>query len=105
MNFLELQFLWLVGSLERLATMGILKPDLPFQVAPDFIDDFLYADEHRQQLFEDDVALLSLFNLYVQNECTEIPQQEDLDKIFQILLVYKNDREKLLVPALNSMIQ
>lgn len=89
----ELQVLWVVGALERLATLGVLQ-DTPLQVSPDAIDLFLDLDENVKYLFADDEELKELTKVIIESESKQT-SKEDINHILDYIVEYKNNRTKL----------
>jgi len=44
----ECKLMWVVGALQRLATLGMIGPDIPLKLSGSAVDDYLYIDEHRK---------------------------------------------------------
>jgi hypothetical protein len=57
MNNLE-KVLWVIGSLERLATLGLLDADVPYAVSPHGIDQYLKIDENRESITTEEITTI-----------------------------------------------
>jgi hypothetical protein len=93
----EYKVLWVVGSLERLATLKLLDGDIPLRLSQDALDDYLIADEHRQRLFNSDFEVAEVFSGVSMNTDTK---PEDCETLIQLLIEYKNTRTELVKYAL-----
>lgn len=97
----ECKVIWVVGALERLATLGMLNSDVPLTLTQDAIDDYIAIDNDRQYLFESDFEIAQIFRA-IANESNEREVDEDgMCSVIQLLLNYKNDREELVREALS----
>lgn len=97
----ECKVLWVVGAAERLATLGLLSPNIPIHLTPDAIDDYVQIDNHRDILFESDFEIASIFTELAKNGNAEDVEQEDLNKIIYLILEYKNNRNEIVKYALS----
>jgi len=98
----EMKVLWVVGALERLATLGALNSDIPLTLTQDAIDDYISIDNDRQYLFESDFEIAQIFRA-IANESNEREVDEDsMCDVIELLLHYKNDREALVKCALSA---
>lgn len=93
----EYKVLWVIGSLERLATLKIIDGDIPFRLSQDALDDYLFADNYRQRLFNSDTEVEDVFSGVSMNTETK---PEDYNTLVQLLLEYKNNRTELVKYAL-----
>jgi hypothetical protein len=50
----HLKTLWVIGALERLATLGFLDKEIPWKVSQSAIDHWQRADENRFSLFQNE---------------------------------------------------
>ena len=64
----ECKVMWVVGAAERLATLGMLSPDIPCRLTADAVDDYLEIDHHRNILFESDFEIASIFNALASSD-------------------------------------
>jgi hypothetical protein len=101
MTISEIKILWVVGALERLATLGMLSSDIPLKLTPDAVDDYIEIDNHRNLLFSDDFEIAQIFLAIAktENEC-EV-SDDDMNDIIKLILEYKNNRTELVKYALS----
>ncbi len=97
----ECKVMWVVGALERLATLGVIGPDIPLQLSADAVEDYIEIDNHRNLLFESDFEIVSIFNALSKAECEDEPTPEDVDAIVDLILQYKNNRTEIVKFALS----
>jgi len=97
----ECKVLWVVGAAERLATLGMLSPDIPLRLSSDAVDDYLEIDNHRDILFESDFEIASIFNAIAESENDEEVEPEDTRQIVDLILEYKNNRTEIVKYALS----
>jgi len=93
--------LWVIGAVERLATLGMLSPDIPMRLTPDAVDTFVELDKHRDKLFSDDNEIGDIFRGITRCENVEEVSDTENDEIVKLILVYKNDRTLLVKYALS----
>ena len=99
----ECKVMWVIGALQRLATLGMIGPDIPLKLTSDAVDDYLYIDEYRQALFESDLEIASIFTTIVSSECDpEVQNSDDIKPLIELLLEYKNNRTKIVKYALSQ---
>jgi hypothetical protein len=98
----ELKAMWVIGSLERLATLGLLY-QTPYVVAPESIDVYLEIDEMRHKLFPVELELKQILKC-ILSETTDNVDPNILDQMYTIILDYKNNREKLVKRCLENSI-
>jgi hypothetical protein len=97
----EMKVMWIVGATERLATLGILSPDIPMKLTADAVDYFIEIDNHRNLLFSCDFEIEQLFKVITKAEsCEEVPDNV-MDQIVELILEYKNNRTELVKKALS----
>ena len=98
----ECKIMWVVGALERLATLGLIGPDIPLKLTSNAVEDYLYIDEHRKLLFESDFEIASIFTELANGECDpELQNHDDTKPIIELLLEYKNNRTQIVKYALS----
>lgn len=98
----ECKVMWVVGALERLATLGMIGPDIPLKLSGSAVDDYLQIDEYREHLFESDFEIASIFTALANSECDpELQDQEDIKPLIDLLLKYKNNRTEIVKYALS----
>jgi hypothetical protein len=97
----ECKVLWVVGAAERLATLGMLSPDIPLRLSSDAVDDYLEIDNHRDILFNSDFEVASIFNELAAIENDEEVEPDDLRNVVDLILEYKNNRTEIVKYALS----
>ena len=66
---LDRKILWVIGSIQRLSTLGIFGDNFPINLSSDAIDFYLELDESRYELFIDPDDMLNVFqNVLSANE-------------------------------------
>ena len=99
----ECKIMWVVGALERLATLGLIGPDVPLKLTANAVEDYLQIDEHRELLFESDFEIASIFTALANDECDpELQNPEDTKPIIDLLLEYKDNRTEIVKYALSQ---
>ena len=98
----ECKVMWVVGALQRLATLGMIGPDIPLKLTPEAVDDYLEIDNHRDLLFESDFEIATIFNALAKDECDPEPEPDDVDAIVDLILEYKNNRTEIVKFALSN---
>lgn len=95
--------MWVVGALERLATLGLIGPDVPLKLSADAVEDYIQIDEHRELLFESDFEIASIFTELANDEA-ENTNPDDIKPIIELLLEYKNNRTEIVKYALSHQL-
>lgn len=98
----EIQVLWTIGALERLAALGLLQ-EPPYQVSQEGIDTYIQIDEHRDKLFSSDDEMKSLLEELLK-DVNGVDDKDLLEDIFMLLRDFKNDRYRLVKYAMNCVI-
>jgi hypothetical protein len=98
----DCKVLWVVGALERLATLGVLNSDVPLTLTQDAIDDYISIDNDRQYLFESDFEIAQIFRAVANVSNERDVDEDDMCSVIELLLHYKNDREELVKYALSQ---
>jgi hypothetical protein len=101
MTISEIKILWVVGALERLATLGMLSSDIPLKLTPDAVDDYIEIDNHRNLLFSDDFEIAQIFLAIAKAENKCEVSDDDMNDIIKLILEYKNNRTELVKYALS----
>jgi len=102
MSIDECKVMWVVGALERLATLGLIGPDIPLKLSSNAIEDYLEIDENRELLFESDFEIASIFTALADDECDpEIQDPNDYKPIIDLLIQYKDNRTQIVKYALS----
>lgn len=97
----EMKVLWVVGALERLGTLGMLNPDVPYKLTSDAIDSFVAIDDLRDKLFPYEEEIGFIFKSLSNN--LDAPAQEDeVDDIIELILEYKNNRTEMFKYAMRN---
>lgn len=99
----ECKVMWVVGALERLATLGLIGPDVPLKLSADAVEDYIQIDEHRELLFESDFEIASIFTELANDEA-ENTNPDDIKPIIELLLEYKNNRTEIVKYALSHQL-
>jgi len=101
----ECKVLWVVGALERLATLGLIGSDIPLKLTSDAVEDYVKIDEHREYLFESDFEIASIVTALINDQCDpELQKPEDTKPLIDLLLEYKNNRTKIVKYALSHQL-
>jgi len=101
MSIDEMKVLWVVGALERLASLGMIGPDIPLRLSSDAIDTYMEIDNRRNLLFESDFEIAKIFDSLTKTECDPEPDSENIDAVVDLILQYKNERTDLVRFALS----
>lgn len=104
LNVNECKVLWVVGAAERLATLGLLSPDIPMKLTADAVDDFIEIDENVDLLFPNDFEIASIFRQIASSENEYEVNKEDTNQVIRLILEYKNNRTELVKYALSHAI-
>jgi hypothetical protein len=96
----ELKVLWVVGAVERLATLGFLNQDVPMQLTSKAIDNFILIDEHRQDIFANEDEIAQIFKHMIGADDVTCADNE-IQPIIDLILQYKNDRTEMVKYALS----
>jgi len=96
----ECKVMWVVGALERLATLGLIGADIPLKLTANAVEDYLEIDEHRELLFDSDFEIASIFNAIANDETDTDP--DDIKPMIELLLEYKNNRTEVVKYALSQ---
>jgi hypothetical protein len=97
----ECKVLWVVGAAERLATLGLLSPDIPMKLTAEAVDDFIEIDENVNLLFPNDFEIASIFRQIASSENEYEVDKEDTNQVIRLILEYKNNRTELVKYALS----
>lgn len=96
----EMKVMWVVGATERLATLGLLSPDIPVKLTADAVDDFIEIDNLRNLLFSNDFEIGQIFKVIAEESYEEVPNNV-MNQIVELILEYKNNRTELVKSALS----
>lgn len=97
----ECKAIWVIGVTERLATLGMLSPDIPVKLSADAVDNFIEIDEHRNLLFPNDFEIAQIFKAIAKSENEVEVEEEDINQIIDLILEYKNNRTEIVKYALS----
>ena len=97
----ECKVMWVVGALERLATLGLIGPDIPLRLSSDAVEDYMQIDDHREHLFESDFEIINIFTELADNEDQD-PDQ--IKPVIELLMQYKNNRTDIVKYALSQQL-
>ena len=97
----ECKVMWVVGALERLATLGLISSDIPLALTADAIDDYMEIDEYRDQLFPNDFEITQIFKGIANSSNEREVELEDMNDVIDLLLEYKNNRTEIVKYALS----
>lgn len=101
----ECKVMWVVGALERLATLGLIGSNIPLKLSSDAVDTYLQIDEYREHLFSSDFEIASLFTALANDECDpELQDPDDLKPVIELLIDYKNNRTDVVKFALSNQL-
>ena len=97
----ESKIIWVVGAAERLATLGLLSPDIPTRLTADAIDDFIEIDRDVDLLFSSDYEIASVFRQIASMFNEREVDEDDVRSVVNLILEYKNNRTNLVKYALS----
>ena len=97
----ECKVLWVVGAAERLATLGLLSPDIPLKLTAEAVDDFIEIDENVDLLFPNDFEIANIFRQIAESNNEYEVEREDINQVIRLILEYKNNRTELVKYALS----
>ena len=94
------QVLWVVGAIERLATLGMLET--PLVVSSGAIDLFIDLDDARYVLFPDNQVITEIVGtlIYDYNRSVNVDLTEG---ITHLVLDYKDNRDRIMKYALDKV--
>lgn len=98
------KILWIVGALERLATLGLLDSNVPMKVSSSAIDRYLNLDEDRDNLFKDELEFASILVSLVKSESDPVPPDNEIVDLCELLSQYRDNREETVKFALSHKI-
>jgi hypothetical protein len=93
--------LWVVGAIERLATLGMLKTP-PLVVSSGAIDLFIDLDDARYVLFPDNQVIEKIVGalVYDYNRSVDV---DLVDGITHLVVDYKDNRDRIMKYALDKV--
>jgi hypothetical protein len=101
LSIFESKVLWVVGAAERLATLGLLSPDIPTRLAADAIDNFIEIDRDVDLLFSSDYEIASVFREIASTFNEREVDENDMRSVVNLILEFKNNRTNLVKYALS----
>lgn len=100
----ELQVLWMIGTLERLCTLGYINYS-PYRLTTNSVD--VYTTLNPRELFSNDAETCELLSALLQ-EATPPEHQEQLTNTLRTLSVlvldYKKDPYKIVKKGLENLV-
>ena len=95
------QVLWVVGAIERLATLGMLKTP-PLVVSSGAIDLFIDLDDARYVLFPDNQVITEIVGtlIYDYNRSVDV---DLIEGITHLVVDYKDNRDRIMKYALDKV--
>ena len=100
----ECKVLWVVGAAERLATLGLLSPDIPTRLTTDAIEDFIKIDQDVDLLFSSDYEIASVFREIASTFNEREVDEDDMRSVVNLILEFKNNRTELVKYALSHQL-
>lgn len=100
----ELQLLWLIGTLERLSTLGYIN-NVPYTVTPENVE--LFNSINPSAIFDSDEEIKSLLSVLIQVETPKelLPGIEDtIQGVLELVLQYKKDPYHLAKKGLEKLV-
>lgn len=97
----ECKMIWVIGVAERLATLGMLSPDIPLKLSADAVDYFVEIDNHRNLLFPNDFEIAQIFKAIARSENEFEVEEKEINQIIDLILEYKNNRTEIVKYALS----
>ena len=100
----ECKVLWVVGAAERLATLGLLSPDIPTRLTTDTIENFIEIDRDVDLLFSSDYEVASVFREIASVVNEREVDENDMRSVVNLILEFKNNRTELVKYALSHQL-
>ena len=100
----ECKVLWVVGAAERLATLGLLSPDIPTRLTTDAIENFIEIDRDVDLLFSSDYEVASVFREIASVVNEREVDENDMRSVVNLILEFKNNRTNLVKYALSHQL-
>lgn len=99
----ECKVMWVIGALERLATLGLIGPNIPLRLSPNAVEDYMQIDDHREHLFDSDFEIINIFT-----ELADIGSEDQdpyqIKPVIELLMQYKNHRTDIVRYALSQQL-
>ncbi len=100
----ECQVMWVIGAAERLATLGLLSPDIPMRLSAEAVDLFMEIDRDVNLLFPNDFEVASIFREIASRHNEHEVDEANTNQIVHLILEYKNNRTELVKYALSHQL-
>lgn len=100
----ECKVMWVVGAAERLATLGLLSPDIPMRLSAEAVDIFMEIDRDVDLLFPNDFEIANIFREIASMHNEYEVDEENTNQIVHLILEYKNNRIELMKYALSHQL-
>ena len=99
----ECKVMWVIGALERLATLGLIGPDIPLRLSSDAVEDYMQIDDHREHLFDSDFEIINIFT-ELADIGSEDQDPDQIKPVIELLMQYKNHRTDIVRYALSQQL-
>ena len=99
LNLEQKRIMWVVGSLERLGGLGYFK-EIGYKVGKDCIDLYWELDDIRDYLFESNDQIFTILIALLGESNMAL---EDIKKIYDLVIEYKEDRKKVVTYAMENL--
>lgn len=99
------QFLWIVGCIERLSSLGMITAIGFPTVSPEVIDEYIRVDDHRNEIFRGPDEVMSILRAFLRCENQQQFDESLIEDISYLVLDYFNKRHKIVSYALNHSFQ
>jgi hypothetical protein len=100
----ECKVMWVIGAAERLATLGLLSPDIPMRLSAEAVDLFMEIDRDVELLFPNDFEIANTFREIASMHNEYEVDEENTNQIVRLILEYKNNRTELMKYALSHQL-
>lgn len=95
----EKRILWVIGSLEKLGGLGFFS-SIPLKISESSLDVYWEIDDLRESLISKEDIKQILYCLVIEGEL----EVEDFEVIYQLLITYYENREKIFSYGMKSII-
>lgn len=96
----EQKNIWIIGAVEKLGNLGFINNSISNRLDEYGISVFWEVDEIRDILFEDDNEL----KMHVYEWFHEDLEWDELEDLYDIILNFKNDRNKVFTYGINNFL-
>jgi hypothetical protein len=97
-TIINYQVFWVIGALERLATLGLIERP-PLVVSQDTVDSFVLLDEMRDGIFSSNDKIRDIVASLVMSYNMDYDSRV-IDDLYFLLTEYKDNRTKIVKYAL-----